>query len=465
MISRITGLALLGSLTASIAITDPGPAPLLGQEAFDLSEPAEVIATLTASCQSCDWGRQNHEASLLRLEVDGRYSQHLFLSRGAREVPYPVLLGSFPAGRHVLTVRLASEGSAKGAGKATVSHIGFQPITAGAPEHEAVALAPILYARPNTVGRFTDVPLLMWYEKDKTDRGVRVRYSVIFSNEDGGTPADRLLATWGRLTDIEYIYGIEFDATGAVIEETFQGKDHQIVPFEGRREGRHPLLYVVTDNNMVGEDGITQQRYGLVPIPFDLTHSSREEVMDAYPWTYALTAKEARREGRVSAAPAPGSKMIVDPSRYAVLEACADPADAAYATFAFAVGVERGGHMHYYDSTAGVPEYRIARGADNFPNGCFRGAVALPKGVKPSEVKALQVRAFPRPPRKGETAPPPGAGPAHLRRVNKLFMMTTEDLPRPSLFSWEGNDPLALSGDSVTLEIKAPTTGAKTPAR
>ena len=41
--------------------------------------------------------------------------------------------------------------------------------------------------------------------------GTRLRYSVVFSNEDGGTPADRLLATWGRLTDIEYVYGVELD--------------------------------------------------------------------------------------------------------------------------------------------------------------------------------------------------------------------------------------------------------------
>ncbi len=152
----------------------------------------------------------------------------------------------------------------------------------------------------------------------------------------------RLLATWGRLTDIEYVYGIEFDHAGNVIEETFQGKDHEIVPFRGKREGRHPLLYVVTDNNMVKDAGTTEQRFAPAPMPFDLTDASREKVMDENPWTYAVTAREARREGRVAKAPAPGSKQIFDPRRYAAVELCTAKDDTTFATFTFAVGVSEG---------------------------------------------------------------------------------------------------------------------------
>ena len=75
-------------------------------------------------------------------------------------------------------------------------------------------MAPIVYARPNTVGKFTDLPLLMWYEIVPTPRGRQFRYSVIFSNEDGGTQTDRLMATWGRTTDIEFVYGVEVDDAG-----------------------------------------------------------------------------------------------------------------------------------------------------------------------------------------------------------------------------------------------------------
>ena len=441
-------------LVPALALGAP-QSPSLAQESFDLHEEAEVVATITAACAGCDWTRAGHEAAVLRLEVDGRYSQHLFLTRGASSAPYRVLLGSFQAGRHGLTVTHDAKASSASALSGSVSRVDFVPIPASHPDHTAVSLAPILYARPNTLGGFTDIPLITWYETEKTDRGSRIRYSVIFSNEDGGTHAERLLATWGRLTDIEYIYGIEFNHSGKVIEETFQGNDHQIVPFRGRREGRHPLLYVVTENNMVSDQGTTQQRYAPAPIPFDLSFASREEVMDQNPWTYAVTAQEARREGRVAKSPVPGSKKIFDPNRYAVLEACTAPEDAAFATFTFSVGLAQGGGpIRYYDSSVGVQDFRISRSADNFPNGCFRGAVALPKGVKAADIAALQVRAYARPPRKGEEPPPKGSGPASLRRINKLFLMSSRDLPDPSLFSWRGDAALPLDGAPVTLPIR-----------
>jgi hypothetical protein len=456
---RAACLAVLPSLSA---FAGPSGDPLIRDESFDLKDGAEVIATVTASCGGCDWGKPGHEAAVLRLEVDGKYSQHLFLTRGAVPADYRVMLGPLPAGRHHLTFAHDNGAWAGAPRTASVSRVAFAPVTASSPEHGATELAPILYIRPNTVGRFTDVPLVMWYEIDKTDRGRRIRYSVIFTNEDGGTPASRLLATWGRLTDIEYVYGIEFDNAGNVLEETFQGKDHEIVPFKGKREGRHPLLYVVTDNNMVNGAGSTGQRFAPAPVAFDLTDASREKVMDANPWTYAVTAQEARREGRVVRAPRPGSKQIVDPRRYAVVEMCTASDDTTIATFTFAIGINQGhGPTRFYDSTGGVPEFRISRSPDNFPNSCFRGAVALPGGVKAGEVKALRVTAHARPPKKGEPPPANPRGPAHLRRVNELFVMSSADLPEPSLFSWTGEAALALDGAPVTLEIRSATTARK----
>ena len=80
-------------------------------------------------------------------------------------------------------------------------------------------------------------------------------YTVIFTHEDGGTPTDRLMARWGRSTDIEYVYGIRRSGSGSAAVEEYQGSKHEILPFRGTREGRHPLLWVVTDNNMVSDTG------------------------------------------------------------------------------------------------------------------------------------------------------------------------------------------------------------------
>jgi hypothetical protein len=455
---RVALLSVVPSLAASAAPEENKP---IRDEPFDLKEGAEVIANIAASCHGCDWSRTGHEAAVLRLEVDGKYSQHLFLTRGAVPAEYRVLLAGLPAGQHHLTFTYDAGPWSKAPHTASVSRVAFTPVAASNPEHGVMELAPVLYIRPNTVGRFTDVPLIMWYEIDKTERGRRIRYSVIFTNEDGGTPASRLLATWGRLTDIEYVYGIEFDNAGNVLEETFQGDGHGFVPFKGKREGRHPVLYVATDNNMVSDKGTTEQRFALVPQFFDLTDASREKVMDANAWAYAVTAREARREGRVVKSPPPGSKQIVDPRRYAVVEMCTAADDTTFATFTFAVGVSHGnGSTRFYDSTGGVPEFRISRSPDNYPNSCFRGAVALPAGTGGENVTALQVTAHKRTPKKGE-APPTNKGPAHLRRVNELFLMNNADLPEPSLFAWTGEEALALDGPPATLRIKEPPTPKK----
>jgi hypothetical protein len=454
MIRLFFAAGVLSVSLVSTANAAETKAPPLHTERFELPQEAEVVATLTAGCLGCDWGVAGREAAVLRLEVDGHYSQHLFLTRGL-EAEYRVLLGPLTRGVHTVTVALDPKASAKSAGPVKVLKVSLLPLPVAHPENAAIALAPILYARPNTLGRFTDLPLLMWYEREKTADGFRLRYSVVFSNEDGGTPADRLLATWGRLTDIEYVYGIEFDERGQVLEETYQGKDHKIIPFRGAREGRHPLLYVVTDNNMVTDQGKSPQRYAPAPIPFDLTGVSREKVMDENPWTYAVTAQEARREGRVVPSPAPGSKKIVDPRRYAVIEACAAKEDAAIATFTLSLGVSSpGGGTRYFDSTGGVSEFRISRAPDNFPNGCFRGAVALPEGVTAGDVSSLQVRAHTRPPKKGEKATPPPVGPARLRRINHLFLMDPHDQPGPNVFAWTGDEALVLDGKPVTLDIQ-----------
>lgn len=444
----------LGLLAMSLGAAEPSSPAVLKIVSFEVAQDAEVVASVNASCAGCDWGRAGHEAAVLRLEVDGAYAQHLFLTRGAEAAEYRILLGPLGKGTHSLRISLDRRASAKTIANAEVSNVAFTFFAAADPEHDAVALAPVLYARPNTLGRFTDVPLLMWYERETTQRGFRFRYSVVFSNEDGGTPADRLLATWGRLTDLEYVYGIEFDRYGKVIEETFQGKDHEIVPFRGRREGRHPLLYVITDNNMVKDQGITAQRYTLAPLAVDLSGASRELVMDQHPWTYTVTAMEARREGRVRNSPKPGSKRIFDPRRYAVLEACAAPEDSAFAMFTFALGVADGrGGTRFFDSTGRVPEFKISRSPDNFPNGCFRGAVALPDGALATDLKQIQMRAHSRPPKKGEAVAKGPRGPARLRRITRLFLMNAQDRPDPNVFSWTGELILPLDGDAVTIEI------------
>ncbi|MEO6212740.1 MAG: hypothetical protein ABIP65_03835 [Vicinamibacterales bacterium] len=87
------------------------------------------------------------------------------------------------------------------------------------------------------LGRHAMCAPAAWYEIEPTARGTRYRYAVIFTNEDGGTPADRLMATWGRTTDIEYLYSVEIDRTAAILDAGIQGPE-QVLPFKERPDGR-----------------------------------------------------------------------------------------------------------------------------------------------------------------------------------------------------------------------------------
>jgi len=434
---------LIASLAASLA---------LAERSFVLDAPAEVVATVSAACHGCDWGRRGHEAAALELRVDGRYSQHLLLTRGEGPAAYRVALGRLTAGPHRLQAVHDLRRSARHARDAEIRElavVAFDPTTR---EGRELAHAPVLEARPNSVAKFTDVPLAMWVETESLGTGAtRLRYSVVFSNEDGGTPPDRLMATWGRLTDIEYVYGVEVDGSGRIVSAEYQGPEHRLLPFSGRREAGHPVLHVKTDNNMVSDRGKTTLRLAPAAMPFDLTGTSREAVMDALPWTYAVSAREARREGRIDARARPGSKKVPDPRRFATVEACAATRDA---TIAFSVAVrDANGTTVWFDSDGGRPAFRIGRRATEFPNGCFRGAVALPAGTRCDQLAALRFRAFTRIAGKHEPRLPPGSGRARLRAVNAVFLLGVNDEPGPSQFSWRGDLELPMEGPPVELRI------------
>jgi len=394
------------------------------------AEPGEVVATIFAGCARCSWAEAGREAVALRVSVDGTYSQHILLARGEPVADYTVTLGALSAGSHTITIERDPALSASDAGPATIDDLGFKVVARDLiDDWTAQSMAPILYARPNTVGRFTDLPILMWYEIVATPRGRQFRYSVIFTNEDGGTATDRLMATWGRTTDIEFVYGVELNAAGAVVAEEFQGPGHEVPSFKGRHQDRHPLLFVSTDNNMVSESGSTAVRYAPAPERFDLTNVSREVVMDRHAWSYAIAAQEMRREGKISDAAAAGSGRIPDPRRFVFVEACTDLENAAV-VFAVRIG------STWYDSDRGLREFRVAR------TGCFRGAVPVPANAGAPE--AVRFRAYSLPPKDGQ-APRPGT--VRLTRVNRVFGVGDDDLPRLSTYSWSGSLDLPIDGD------------------
>ena len=128
-----------------------------------------------------------------------------------------------------------------------------------------------------------------------------LEYTVIFSNEDGGTSTRGLMARWGRTTDIEYVYRVTVDGQGSRKSAMIQARGHNDAAFTGPFEGDHPLLVPVTQNNMVAGEGPTPVRYNPVPMLVDLSAVARESVMDQNPITWRVMAQELIRESKLRA--------------------------------------------------------------------------------------------------------------------------------------------------------------------
>ena len=203
------------ALLAPAAAADAHPRPPAKQATFVMRAPGEARLALTAAAPGTDWGAAGRESAVVTVSVDGRYSQDVVLFAGAERFTYDVALGPLARGRHRVSVAFDRAKSPAGARGARVWKL--RPSLAG---HDDVAAryAPILYGRdlPEIPGRYennaTDVPLLAYHTiATGEDGNTTIEYTMIWSNEDGGTNTPALMARWGRTTDIEWIYRVVLD--------------------------------------------------------------------------------------------------------------------------------------------------------------------------------------------------------------------------------------------------------------
>jgi len=185
-------------LAAILLLMAPGAssAQTLLEKKFSATAESEALLDLTASAPGTSWRERGAEAAVATIYIDGRYHQDVILFAGARDFTYQLTLGRVGTGEHSLRVEFNRKQSAE---KATNIKIGDAKITTidrKHPEFQALARAPIIYARPDTIGKFSDIPLLEYYEFERAGVGERLTYTVIFSNEDGGTQTTALMARW-----------------------------------------------------------------------------------------------------------------------------------------------------------------------------------------------------------------------------------------------------------------------------
>jgi len=379
---------------------------------FTVSKTSEVVAELDMRAPGTDWAEEGHEARLATLVLDGEPQQQVMLYSGADQFTYTVFIGKVAAGEH----RLDYSGQ------------GVELIAARFREEtsDVVANAPVFYARANTLGKFTDIPLVVYCERLSENSGPFLQYTLIFSNEDGGTSTRALMARWGRTTDVEYVYRAFLSPDGSVRKATIQVEGHKEKEFAGRRDGSHPLLMPVTDNNMIGEvDKPNAVRYQIAPVLVDLTGHSREEVMDQHPITYKLMAKELKREGKLRPFGAIDGEKVSDPRNYLYFEMQLGRTESSIATL-----VRLKGNPRWYSSHLGHADFAIRtwkRNSAESPNGFIRTTVELPPGTKPEQIAEIGFECLV--PEKASDSP------CRVEAVTKCFFLDREYTPDTNIWT------------------------------
>jgi hypothetical protein len=341
------GIACVGS-AATLAVS---AVPVREAAVFSAGTGAMAVVRVTAADDCRDGAAPR--VSAVGVWVDGRYDHELLLFPGSGRDRYDTLLGPFAEGRHTVELR-PSEFWKPTACLRPGAHA-VSVVEATDPRHHFLRHAPVLELRADTVGEQNDGPLFEYVEEIREDGLRRLRYTVVFSNEDGGTQTRALLARWGRTTDIEQVYDAVL-RDGRVVREEFQGPDHEIREFDGRRRGAAPVLLVATLNNMVTDRGRGVAAVRPVPESVDLSSATRESTMDSRPWVYRVMIAEMTAEGRIAeAAPTDERWLRVapDPREHLYLEARLTLDHAAVAAWV----LDRGGRRswsHYGRDTLAI---------------------------------------------------------------------------------------------------------------
>ncbi|MBK7929398.1 MAG: response regulator [Bryobacterales bacterium] len=429
-------LAKFACLALALAVTPLNAA----QATLELRAPREVVADLELSAPNSQWNRKGREGAYARVLVNGKLAAHIPVFLGGQPLVQSILLGHLPAGKHQITVE--RDPRTPNGIELKTGPIKVRTFAPGDPEHLMMAHAPILFARRDDL-LFSDVPLLAYCERtrDRSSGRTTLEYTVIFSNEDGGTSTRALMARWGRTTDIEYVYRVTFDSAGKRLSGIIQTRGHADVEFAGDKEGHHPLLGVVTENNMVAPEGRSAIRWAPAPIPADLANASRELVMDQAPWTYRVASEELEREAKLRAFGTVDGQNISDPRHYLTFEARIAGRDARISpAVRLRTGPWRTAHL-------GRPDYAVER------PGWARMSVELPPGTKPADIAELGFTCLTEPP--SSRKPAPLAGACTVEAIGAVFLLNPDYTPGPSLWTRPLDSPVTLdSGQLVSLPWK-----------
>ncbi|RKL65011.1 hypothetical protein CR203_23040 [Salipaludibacillus neizhouensis] len=362
---------------------------------FSLKDVGETLINFTSSVPDGDWGMKDKESAVVTVLLNGEYNQDYILFYGNEPFTYERMIGSLPPGEHELSFVFQSNKSSKLIIEAIVHMIEIRQVKESDYEIVFYQHAPVIYGRhlmSPFENSYTDTPLVLFYYSDHTEDGAMIiEYHIIFSHEDGGTTATKLMSKWGRTSDIEWVYKVKVDPRGRRLlnedeTEFFQGAEHITTPFKGARGlGNHPILQVATDNGNFSDQISSTYRYFLKPATCLPRQLNRETVMDKYQWTYLISAKEIRRQERLELSHDPNTPLLSDPRHYLYIQSTKLTVEGKDAQGKVDFKVKLLNKETLFSATH--QNFEMAYDAD----GPFSTTVKLPKGTKISDIEKIYV--------------------------------------------------------------------------
>ncbi|TDF92306.1 hypothetical protein [Paenibacillus piri] len=350
-----------------------------------LEEAGFVELDLLAKSES-DWRVDGYESSVLRIWLEREYNQDCVLFYGNRPFTYTRLLGYLEAGDYTLRLAFHPDLSSPQVKRAYIESVHVRRIGVESAElFEIYKHSPVLYGRSvyhPYESRYTDTPLLLFYFTEPLADGKAIEYQMIFSHEDEGTPTPLLMSKWGRTTDIEWVYRVELDGSGEVRKATFQGPEHITGHFKGGTAlGGHPVLQVATTNGMVHDTVTSGYRFLLPPMyEWNRQVEPRERVMDAYPFTYQVTAWEMERQYAAESPAVNNSFQLADLRHYLYVQTAKVTAEPGVRT-SIDIQVKLKGVNGWFSGSFGDLRHGNFRCAYDGPYHQFSTTVKLPEGT------------------------------------------------------------------------------------
>ncbi|MFI0941329.1 hypothetical protein [Streptomyces sp. NPDC021020] len=427
----------------SVTVRRGGPAHTVHVTA---DRSGEAVVTLSARAPGVSWGTKGAESAVVSAYVDGHYATDIVIPSD-QPVTRDFSLGHLTRGRHTLAFRFAADRSPLAATRATLGGISLKVYGETTDMGLILRNAPVLYGRnlPDLGSRFqsstTDAPLYEYHEvlPAKTPGHKILQYTVIWTNEDGGTNSPALMARWGRTTDIEWAYDVEVDAHGKPVPGTgvYQAANHQTLVFAGAYEGDRPRLETCTSNNNLCDTVDDPMRFSPAPVQELPAGQPREHMMDVNPWLYPVMAQEMTREGKIESPSSPATPELGDQRTYlylAVAHTATPSADAG--AVGLSVGVRLKGDPTLYRSNHVDPTWSITR------EGTAATTVELPAGTTQSDIAEIVALRTPV----TET----GAS-LTVTAVTRAFFLQDDYLPADSFLTWTGSTVLTQGAPEAPL--------------